>query len=41
MEYVIAAYALSLGPVALYLAHLVRERRRLLRDLDDTRVRPG
>ena len=33
MEYVIAAYACAIGPVALYLAHLVRERRRLLREL--------
>lgn len=33
MSYVIAAYALSLGTVAAYFAHLVRERRRLLLEL--------
>jgi heme exporter protein CcmD len=33
MGYVIAAYAISVGSVALYLAHLARERQRLVRDL--------
>ena len=31
---VIAAYVISIGAVGLYLAHLVRERGRLRRDLD-------
>ncbi|MDJ0868386.1 MAG: heme exporter protein CcmD [Myxococcota bacterium] len=30
MEYVIAAYAVAIGSVGLYLWHLVRERKRLL-----------
>ena len=34
MGYVIVAYAISIGAVGLYLAHLVRERGRLRRDLD-------
>jgi heme exporter protein CcmD len=34
MGYVVAAYAISIGAVGLYLAHLVRERGRLRRDLD-------
>jgi heme exporter protein CcmD len=34
MSYVIAAYAISIGAVALYLVHLVRERGRLRRQLD-------
>ena len=34
MGYVIAAYAISIGAVGLYLAHLVRERGRLRRNLD-------
>jgi len=33
MRYVIAAYAVAIGSVALYLVRLVRERRRLRRDL--------
>lgn len=33
MGYVAAAYAISLGAVALYLVHLVRERVRLRREL--------
>ena len=39
MGYVVAAYAIAIGAVALYLAHLVRERGRLLRDLGARR--PG
>jgi hypothetical protein len=31
--YVVAAYAISIGAVALYFAHLARERGRLRRDL--------
>ena len=34
MNYVIAAYAISIGAVALYFVHLVRERGRLRRELD-------
>ena len=34
MGYVVAAYAISIGAVGLYLAHLGRERGRLRRDLD-------
>jgi heme exporter protein CcmD len=34
MGYVIAAYAITIGAVGLYCAHLVRERRRLRRELD-------
>ena len=37
MSYVIAAYAISIGAVALYFIHLVRERASLRRELD----RPG
>jgi heme exporter protein CcmD len=33
MGYVIAAYGVTLATIALYLAHLVRERRRLAREL--------
>lgn len=33
MGYVIAAYGVTLGAVLLYLGHLVRERRRLHREL--------
>jgi heme exporter protein CcmD len=33
MGYVIAAYGVTLAAVALYLVHLVRERRRLAREL--------
>lgn len=33
MSYVIAAYAIAIGAVAAYFAHLVRERRRLAREL--------
>lgn len=33
MAYAIAAYAVSIGAIALYLAHLIREHRRLVRDL--------
>jgi heme exporter protein CcmD len=33
MGYVIAAYGVTLAAVLLYLAHLVRERRRLAREL--------
>lgn len=33
MNYVIAAYAISIGAVALYFVHLVRERGRLRREL--------
>ena len=35
MSYVIAAYAVSIGAVGLYWVHLVRERRRLARALDE------
>lgn len=37
MGYVVAAYAISIGAVVLYLVHLVRERRRLDRDLSGPR----
>lgn len=33
MGYVIGAYAVTLGTVGAYLLHLVRERRRLVREL--------
>ena len=33
MSYVIAAYAISIGAVALYWVHLLRERGRLRREL--------
>jgi heme exporter protein CcmD len=33
MSYVIAAYAIAIGAIAGYLGHLVRERRRLAREL--------
>lgn len=33
MSYVIAAYAIAIGAVAAYFVHLVRERRRLAREL--------
>lgn len=33
MGYVIAAYGVTLGAIAIYLGHLVRERRRLAREL--------
>jgi heme exporter protein CcmD len=33
VEYVIAAYAISVGAVAVYLGRLSRERRRLAREL--------
>ena len=33
MTYVLAAYAIAIGAVAVYLGHLVRERRRLRREL--------
>lgn len=33
MSYVIAAYAITIGAIGAYLAHLVRERRRLAREL--------
>jgi CcmD family protein len=33
VSYVIAAYAISIGAVAFYLVHLVRERGRLHREL--------
>ena len=36
MGYVVAAYAIVIGSVALYCVHLVRERGRLLRDLNET-----
>lgn len=36
MAYVIAAYGISIGAIAVYLVHLVRERRRLERDLSRT-----
>jgi heme exporter protein D len=32
MGYVVASYAIAVGAVVLYFVHLVRERRRLLRD---------
>jgi CcmD family protein len=34
MGYVVAAYAIVIGAVALYFVHLVRERGRLHRDLN-------
>ena len=36
MGYVWSAYLISIGAVGLYLLHLVRERRRLDRDLNDS-----
>jgi len=33
MSYVVAAYGIAIGAVALYFIHLVRERRRLAREL--------
>ena len=33
MAYLIAAYTISIGSIALYLAHLARERRKLAREL--------
>jgi heme exporter protein D len=36
LSYVIAAYAISIGAVALYFVHLVRERGRLQRALDES-----
>ena len=33
MAYLIAAYAVSIGSIALYLAHLARERKQLAREL--------
>jgi heme exporter protein CcmD len=36
MTYVIAAYGVAIGAVGLYLARLVRERRRLERDLAES-----
>jgi heme exporter protein CcmD len=41
MGYVIAAYAVSLGAIGLYLLHLVRERNRLVRELDRGDATPG
>ncbi len=41
MGYVIAAYGLSFAVVLLYLGHLVRERRRLGRELAAGARRPG
>jgi hypothetical protein len=41
MGYVIAAYAVAIGAVALYFAHLVRERARLRRSLAERAVEPG
>ena len=35
MSYAIAAYAVTIGAIALYLLRLVRERRRLERDLGE------
>jgi CcmD family protein len=36
MSYVIAAYVVAIGAVAAYFAHLVREQRRLARELART-----
>jgi hypothetical protein len=36
MGYVVAAYAIVIGAVSLYFAHLVRERGRLRRDLNES-----
>jgi heme exporter protein D len=36
MSYVIAAYLISIGAVVAYFAHLVHERRRLLRELSQS-----
>jgi CcmD family protein len=41
MTYVLAAYAIAIGAVGLYLTRLVRERRRLERDLGDHMDRPS
>ena len=35
MTYVVAAYAISIGAVVIYLGHLIRERARLRRELGD------
>jgi len=35
MSYVVAAYAITIGAVGLYLVRLARERRRLERELGD------
>jgi hypothetical protein len=41
MSYVVAAYLIAIGSVGLYLTRLVRERRRLERDLADQMDRPS
>jgi heme exporter protein CcmD len=41
MGYVVAAYAITIAAVALYFAHLVRERGRLRRELDAPSARAG
>lgn len=41
MGYLIAAYGLAFAVVLLYLGHLIRERRRLARELAAVAPRPG
>lgn len=41
MGYVVASYVISIGAVALYFVHLVRERGRLRRDLEAPPGRAG
>ena len=41
MGYVIAAYAVAIGAIALYFVHLVRERARLRKTLGEGEGEPG